>query len=795
MLLSLGFTQGESCPNVFWHAAKDICCSVHGDDFTSSGARPTLDWMGAEIAKHYEITVQPRMGPGPNDAKEGRSLNRVVRWLEGRIEYEADPRQSERLISECGLDGSKGVATPGVKPTFTELEADTELATKLHTAFRGSAARGNYLAADRIDAQFACKEVCRWMSRPTEHAWQALKRVARFFRSAPRLVYTYPQQTVRGIDVYTDTDWAGCPKTRKSTSGGSLMLGCHTIKHWSSTQTSVALSSGEAEFAGVIRGAGQGLGYQALLKDLGIEAPLRVWTDSSAAIGICSRQGLGKLRHLDTHTLWIQQAVRLGRVDLRKVDGEVNPADLLTKHSLSRERLEALVKLHGCEYIGGRAESAPQARSGTSSKTTMASAASGTSVVGTVDSAERPPIMPHNCMSENDLDREYPSIVAPEDEHLDDIANDDEDHVLQAGLREVEKIRQTMKTQGRRRRPLRDDSTHGTLSLCVETTKPATTAATTTTAVSCKTALGPTTTTAPKSEVEQACAERADAAFGNDVAPLGECNAPRVRRLASIGGAWQRPARLTRRDTTTTTTTTTTSTLRSRLDSENEAVFEESTCRPATWRRASTHGQGRLQKENRNPRANDKPLDFCDLIPKDSRGGPPVAWKYRYQVSSPISRLCPCSTVAGLKTGMQESKELYPSARWMADPGRRARHPVQGSNTVLSDGEILASVVRLSYEATTSSTLCRRRSVWQEGLTDTATTTTSAMSTPSDKLACGQRYDVDIGQTEYMGSDATSDATVSSPCESLLLPLFYLSRMCDSGSSALFLRNQLPIDT
>jgi hypothetical protein len=57
MLLSLGFTQGESCPNVFWHAAKDICCSVHGDDFTSSGARPTLDWMEAEIAKHYEITV------------------------------------------------------------------------------------------------------------------------------------------------------------------------------------------------------------------------------------------------------------------------------------------------------------------------------------------------------------------------------------------------------------------------------------------------------------------------------------------------------------------------------------------------------------------------------------------------------------------------------------------------------------------------------------------------------------------------------------------------------------------
>ena len=151
------------------------------------------------------------------------------------------------------------------------------------------------------------------------------------------------------------------------------MLGSHCIKHWSSTQASVALSSGEAEFAGVIRGAGQGLGYKALLQDLGVGAQLRVWTDSSAAIGICNRQGLGKLRHLDTHTLWIQQAVRTGRVDLRKVLGEENPADLLTKHSLSRQRLEKLVALHGCKYLAGRAASAPKMREGETTRTTMAS--------------------------------------------------------------------------------------------------------------------------------------------------------------------------------------------------------------------------------------------------------------------------------------------------------------------------------------------------------------------------------------------------------------------------------------
>ena len=137
------------------------------------------------------------------------------------------------------------------------------------------------------------------------------------------------------------------------------MLGQHAVKHWTSTQASVSLSSGEAEFVGVIRGSGQGLGYQALLHDLGVDIPLRVWTDSSAAIGICTRQGLGKLRHIDTHTLWVQQAVRTKRIDLRKVAGDVNPADLLTKHSMSRRRLDGLVSLYGCRHLEGRAESAP----------------------------------------------------------------------------------------------------------------------------------------------------------------------------------------------------------------------------------------------------------------------------------------------------------------------------------------------------------------------------------------------------------------------------------------------------
>ena len=277
VMVKLGFTQGDASPNVFRHFDRHITTSVHGDDFTSSGPADALDWLEGALAEHYELTIAPRMGPGPKDAKEGRVLNRVIRWLDGRIEYECGPRQIERLIAECGLAGPevKAVATPGIKATFKELEEDSaELPSHLTTAFRGAAARGNYLAADRLDSQFACKEICRWMSRPSKHAWKAFKRLCRYLAGAPRLVYVYEEQEIDSVDVYTDTDWAGCPLTRKSTSGGCVMLGKHCMKHWSSTQTSISLSSGEAEFAGVIRGAGQGLGHQALLKDFGVELPL-----------------------------------------------------------------------------------------------------------------------------------------------------------------------------------------------------------------------------------------------------------------------------------------------------------------------------------------------------------------------------------------------------------------------------------------------------------------------------------------------------------------------------------------
>ena len=68
------------------------------------------------------------------------------------------------------------MSTPGVKISYQEHSDDAPLPLNLHTPFRGSAARANYLSADRIDAQNPCKEVCRLMAGPIAQSLTALKR-------------------------------------------------------------------------------------------------------------------------------------------------------------------------------------------------------------------------------------------------------------------------------------------------------------------------------------------------------------------------------------------------------------------------------------------------------------------------------------------------------------------------------------------------------------------------------------------------------------------------------------------
>ena len=74
-LIDFGFTQGTSSACVFHHDQRQIMVSVHGDDFTCSGARPQLQWLETELRSKYELTVGARLWLGKDDDQEGLVLN------------------------------------------------------------------------------------------------------------------------------------------------------------------------------------------------------------------------------------------------------------------------------------------------------------------------------------------------------------------------------------------------------------------------------------------------------------------------------------------------------------------------------------------------------------------------------------------------------------------------------------------------------------------------------------------------------------------------------------------------
>ena len=227
--------------------------------------------------------------------------------------------------------------------------------------YRSAVARCNYLAADRFEIAFATKELCRAMANPTELDVKAMNRLIRFLKGLPRMVQRIPfeDRPPTVIEAFVDSDWAGCRKSRKSTSGGILYLGGVAVRAWSSSQNVIALSSGEAEYYAALKGASSALGFQSMLKDLGVSASITLYTDSSAARGIIHRAGLGKLRHLETGYLWLQAAVKAKKLLVRKVLGTENPADLLTKHLCAADMWRNIDKLH-MSPEDGRTMAVPQ---------------------------------------------------------------------------------------------------------------------------------------------------------------------------------------------------------------------------------------------------------------------------------------------------------------------------------------------------------------------------------------------------------------------------------------------------
>ena len=213
----------------------------------------------------------------------GRSTNDVEDWA--------------ATLSQVGLSNeSKALSTPGVRTTGEE--DGKELDAEDRACYRSWMMRASCLSQDRCELQFAVKELARRMQQPNTNM-QALKRLVRFLKGSPRCLVVYNRQAEQPVvDVFSDSDWAGCAKTRRSTSSSYVTLGGHLLAASATTHSVVATSSGEAEFYALTKSAPKALGAVATAADTSKVVKPRVRVDATASKAIASRRGVGRVRHL-----------------------------------------------------------------------------------------------------------------------------------------------------------------------------------------------------------------------------------------------------------------------------------------------------------------------------------------------------------------------------------------------------------------------------------------------------------------------------------------------------------------
>ena len=103
----------------------------------------------------------------------------------------------------------------------------------------------------------------------------------------------------------------------------------------------------------VVKGSTEALGLKRLAEEMDEAMGVKVLTDSSAAKGAVTRSGSGRMKHLATNNLWVQEKARTGEIVFVKIPRGANYADMLTHHwdTASGERFLQSLGMSGCSFV------------------------------------------------------------------------------------------------------------------------------------------------------------------------------------------------------------------------------------------------------------------------------------------------------------------------------------------------------------------------------------------------------------------------------------------------------------
>ncbi|CAG7719483.1 unnamed protein product [Allacma fusca] len=225
------------------------------------------------------------------------------------------------------------------KPASVPLQPDTELTpiepTDDSYPYRQIIGSLLFLAkCSRPDISVAVSKLAQFLNCYGEPHWKAAKGVLRYLRGTTDVGITYQSSGNMQLVAFTDSDFAGCKITRRSTSGYVVMLNDSIISWCSQKQPCVTLSSTEAEYVAVTTGAKEVMWLRSFLKELGHpqEYATDILVDNQSAIRITKNPEMhGRTKHIDVRHHFIRDLVTNQEVKLEYVPTQDQLADCLTK--------------------------------------------------------------------------------------------------------------------------------------------------------------------------------------------------------------------------------------------------------------------------------------------------------------------------------------------------------------------------------------------------------------------------------------------------------------------------------
>ena len=331
----LGLEPLDACPCLLKREDLSLVMLMHVDDLLLVGSKRFIEHeVVPTLLEKYKVSLEilQKQGDELEFLKRRHSL-----IAPGQLVIYPHSKHFEKLFDMVGVKKTwkpKHVPGHGMINEFDETE---ELDSDKSSRYRSSVGILLYLAHDLIECQFVIRGLARYMSKPTERAWDILKYLVQYLLGRidyGLLMKIEENHTSNTVDlfVYSDSDWAGHKGSRKSASSCFVKVDGTLLHSSSRTQGIIALSSGEAECYAGVSSSCDGIYLKRCLEFCsGLQVNLKLLLDSSSARQILARSGVGRIRHLSVKVLWLQQKVETKEIQVCAVSTTDNIADLGTK--------------------------------------------------------------------------------------------------------------------------------------------------------------------------------------------------------------------------------------------------------------------------------------------------------------------------------------------------------------------------------------------------------------------------------------------------------------------------------